>query len=199
MSDFASTIKDAQINKYVAFLKFRSRDHNYAYLQASLLGIFYDPDIAELPEGNIGQDYLDFKKYHGFYKNVVKGARLPRYYQTSTGSLDGIKKTPANAPYILTALRNIVEYSPDSIDYADFWIQLKTFDQQITTGGKIKYATKNPRLYRDDVLDATTYADICASLYANSPPEDMSAPQVKNKKKWRYSMDENYNMVLKKQ
>ena len=198
LSDFATTIKDALEQRFVAHLRFRGRDHNYGYLQSTLLGIFYDPNIPELPEGNIGQDYIDFKKYHGFYSNVVKGSRLPKYLQTSTGG-DGIKKHGGNAPYILTALRSIVEYYPDSVNYADFWIQAKTFVQDITTGGKIKYAPKNLQLNRDDVMDSVTYADICASLYTNTPPEDINAPQVKQKKKFRYVMDGNYNLKLVKQ
>lgn len=198
LSDFASTIKDALENKFVAHLKFRCRDHNYIFLQSTLLGLWYDQDIPELIEGNIGQDYIDFKKYHGFYRHVVKGHRLPKYYQVSTGG-DGITKKGNNAPYILTATRNIVEYQPESVSYVDYWIQLKTYVQDVSTGGRIKYAPRSARLNRDDVIDATTYSDICASLFVNTPPIEINAEQPKHKKKYRYTMDGNYKLKLVKQ
>jgi hypothetical protein len=78
----------------------------------------------------------------------------------------------------------------------DFWIQLKTYVQDITTGGRVKYGPRSNQLNRDDVIDSVTYADICASLFTNTPPTNTANDRSRVKKKFRYEMDSNYKLKL---
>jgi len=194
-SDMASGIKDSLANEIVAIMKHRTRDHQYCFAQATLLGIWYDPKIPELIESNIGQTYIDWKKLHRF-TNIVRNDRLPKHMQVSTHG-EGISKKSHNANYILNKTRELVEGGA-IIEIPQFWLQMKTYVQKVSPIGYVSYATENPNMYRDDVIDGVTYSHICAEIYANRPPENIHETKAvdASKRKLRYRLNDRNELEL---
>jgi len=195
-SDMASSIQDVLLNEVSAIMKFRSRDHNYCFAQASLLGIWYNTRMPELIESNIGQTYIDFKKIHRLGR-IVRNDQLPIVFRTSTGG-EGISKKSHNAPYILNETREIVEHYAEGIKIIPFWLQLKTYVKKDGVNGYVSYSTEDAKLYRDDVIDAVTYGKINAKAHSRLNPENAAeeAKRTEKKKKLRYRYDENFNLKL---
>ena len=195
-SDMSSAIYDAFLDETSAIMKYRNRDHLYCFAQAALLGLWYNPQIPDLIESNIGQAYIDFKKSHRLGR-IVQNNQLPAHLRVSTHG-DGISKKSHNAPYILTKTREIVEHHSEGIKIIPFWVQLKTYVKKDGANGYVKYETEDAKLYRDDVIDSVTYSRICGECYSRNAPENIhdEIKKAEKKKKLRYRYDSNMNLVL---
>ena len=196
LSDMAGGIYDAFENSVPAIMKFRDKDHQYCFGQALLLNIWYGVKQM-LVERDIGQDFIDFCKYHGYYNLIMKNFMLPKHMQVSTLG-EGISKKGHNAHMILAKLRELVLAYPENINIAEFWIQMQSYVQKINDKGFSKYERLDAH-HKDDVIDAVGYSYICAGCFTRTPPEEINAPHAKKKKKPHYQLDANYNLKLVKE
>lgn len=197
-SKMSSAIWDNLENTVAAVVNCRFEDYRYNYLQTLLLGIYYDKSqIRNLIEANVGSGFMDYIDSKGYWRTVVPNKMIHAHMQTPSGAKMGISKKANTAKYILHKLQELCEVYADNIWIEEFFVQLKTYVRKVTQAGNESFKVENAKYYYDDVIDAVTYSYICGQSYTHLTPQ--KTDEVKrNKTKYRYMYDDNYNLVLQK-
>lgn len=169
-SKFSSSIWDKHVCTVSCVLNFRDEMPKTAYVQSMLMLIYYGYPY-ELPERNIGQEYMEYMDMKGLSQFIVPNKILPPYLQTpSTGYL-GIANTRSTGKHIINKLQELLDSYADNIFIREFWIQLKTFTEKTLPGGKTRYQAQDLRYYWDDILFSVANAYIAAESYPNLLPK----------------------------
>jgi hypothetical protein len=200
---FSASIWDALTNSKAASLNFRVQDYKYCYLQALLLGLYYDWDgIKNLIEYNIGSGYIDYVTSKGLSRTLTYNKMLPKYMQTGTSQYGITKKRGMNPIHIVNKLVEMLDGYADNIDDEEFWLQLKNFVQKVSAKtGTIKWAPASIHYHHDDDIDATIYSYINACCYSSRPPISTKQQEEhkKFKKHWRCDASTGWHNILVKQ
>lgn len=169
-SKMASAIWDSHFACPVALMNYRSNNYRYAFLQTTLLGMYYNCDTAamavpELVESNIGTAYREYKENKGLDRTLVLGSELPRTLQTSSGSvIVGVDNKGLRNKVIIDYMHQIFDSFGDRIFMPIFFNQLKTFVCKMIGRSEV-WEPQDKRYNWDDALFALTYSYICASCY----------------------------------
>ena len=189
-SKFSSSIWDEYLKTIPAILNYRRQhDHKYTFLQAILLGLFYDTapgikrGIPELVEANIGTNYTDYKESKGFYSSLVFNSQLPPKVAGGARLL-GIDNKGTRADGIIDYMTELIRTYHDRIYMSVVFDQLTTFVQKMTATGKESWGVMNKLMHYDDVLYSVTYAYICRLSHMHLHPTQKIA--VPNKFKVKY-------------
>jgi len=166
-SNFGSSIWDNEMKNLAAFVRFRPTDAREGYLQSMLLGLYYDCD-KELGEGNLGGAYFDYQSDHGHFSRLLANSMLPDHLQGG-GSTTGIDKRRGRAGRILEYTKQLLFTYADRIWSVEFFSEVRTYvEKQLRTG--TKFEPINKQYHKDDLIDCTTYAYICALCYPHLKP-----------------------------
>ena len=194
----ASSIWDNAEGTCSATMNYKTEDYRYCYLQALLLGIYYDrSNCRNLVESNVGSGFMDYVEVRGHWNTLVPNNMLSAHLRTSIGQKMGINKRGNTARFILNKLQEMLEVYGENIFIEDFWIQLKTFVRKISNAGHETFKINNKKYDHDDVIDSVVYAYICACSFAHLTPIEENEVNIK-KVKYKYEYDGNFNLVLKK-
>lgn len=194
----SSSIWDNVSGTISACLNFRTADYRYCYLQTLLLGLYYDRDRGRnLVESNVGSGFMDYVDAKGHYRTLVPNNMLISHLRTTMGQRIGINKRGNTARFIINKIQEMLEVYGNNIFIDEFWIQLKTFVRKMTPSGTETFKIENPKYYYDDVIDSVVYAYICGQSFAHLTPLEPDQSTAK-KVKYRYSYDDDFNLVLKK-
>jgi hypothetical protein len=191
VSEFASAIWDKSGKTIPAIVSFRSNDPNEAYLQSTLLGLYYDvskygkTSVKELIESNIGPPYTQFKKTHGFEDCMIINTELPDYLVNHSNKNTGIgidNKNPRTS-IIINKLHEMISGYANYIYIERIFTQLETFVCTMTASGNETWGPSNKKYFRDDILFACVYAYICGECVCDQliPMDDSKS---KTKFKW---------------
>ncbi len=197
-SKMASAIWD-NVNKTVsAVMNFRTKDYRYCYLQAMLLGLYYDKQqTRNLVENNVGSGFMDYLEGRGYWKTLVPNKMIAPHLQNPMGGRIGIRKTGVSSKFILHKLQELLEVYYENLYIEELFLQLKTYVRKITPSGKETFKVENSKYYYDDVIDAIVYAYICGDSFTHLTP--MGDEERKKKKVgYRYTYDGEYNLILEK-
>lgn len=197
-SRFSSAIWDNLDETYSAILNFRVSEHRYCFLQSLLMGIYYDPNIPELVESNIGQNYIDYTDAKGYLQNLIPNVTLPRHLQTPGGNIIGINKKGNTARFILNELVKTLDIHMKNIWIYEFFVQLKTFVRHDTANNPDNFKVDDPRYNFDDLIDAMNYAKICADCFEGETPRNLNKAD-KKRVRYQYAYDNDYNLYLKEE
>jgi len=176
ISLFSSAIWDEYTHSVPCVVYTRERDFRQSYLQAILMGVYYDwqhrKGVPDLIEDNIGDDYKNTRDLLGFGHCVLPKLALPKSLQGGA-KMWGINKK-GNAGYIASYLLDLLDNYRDNIDIWWFWVQLGTFVKKslktIVSHRETKYEPRDRKRDRDDAIDAVTYARICAISHDRDTP-----------------------------
>ena len=197
-SKMASVVWDNETQTVAACMNFRVREYKYCYLQTLLLGIYYHHQIKNLVESNVGSGFIDYIDGKGFWRTLVPNKAIHQHLQTPTGSKMGINNRANTHKFIVHKLTELIGAYGNNIYIEEFWIQCKTFVEKTTPSGKTTYAVEDLRHYFDDILYATVFAYICAQGFTHLVPLNIREGTKGKKVKYKYSYDNNFNLVLKK-
>jgi len=194
----SSAIWDNVDGTVSACMNYRIRDYRYCYLQALLLGLYYDnKNCRNLVESNVGSGYNDYIDNKGFFRTLVPNRMLSLHLRIVSGQNMGINKKGNTGRFILNKLQELLEVYGSNIFIEEFFIQLKTYVRKTSREGHESFKVENAKYYYDDVIDAVTYAYICAQSFAHLNPVEPEANKARNVKH-RYYLDDNYNLCIKK-
>ena len=194
----ASAVWDSVDGTVSACMNYRERDYRYCYLQALLLGLYYDnKSCRNLVESNVGSGYNDYIDNKGFWRTLVPNNMLSVHLRIVAGQKMGINKKGNTGRFILNKLQELLEVYGKNIFIEEFFIQLKTYVRKTSREGHESFKVENAKYYYDDVIDAVTYAYICAQSFAHLDPVEPDASRAK-KVRYRYHYDENFNLQIKK-
>ena len=194
----ASAIWDNVDGTVAACMNYRTQDYRYCYLQALLLGLYYDNrNCRNLVESNVGSGYNDYIDNKGFWRTLVPNNMLSVHLRIVAGQKMGINKKGNTGRFILNKLQELLEVYGKNIFIEEFFIQLKTYVRKTSREGHESFKVENAKYYYDDVIDAVTYAYICAQSFAHLNPVEPEANKARNVKH-RYYYDDNYNLCIKK-
>ena len=195
-SKMASAIWDAHENTISATVNFRIEDYRQCYIQSICLGIYYDPNIKELLESNIGSEYYNLKESFNLHYGFVVKHELPTYLQLGGNDI-GINKRAANKDKIINKAYELFSAYWDNIFIEEVFHQLRTFVKKRTTTGES--FQPNTRLNYDDLIDAITYAYVCRLCYPNILPTRLN-DEKKKKLVSRYECDAStgWKLIVKK-
>ena len=194
----SSAVWDSVDGTVSACMNYRERDYRYCYLQALLLGLYYDNrNCRNLVESNVGSGYNDYIDNKGFFRTLVPNNMLSKHMRIVSGQNMGINKKGNTARFILNKLQELLEVYGKDIYIEEFFIQLKTYVRKTSREGHESFKVENAKYYYDDVIDAVTYAYICAQSFAHLNPVEPEANKAR-KVKMRYYYDSNFNLQIKK-
>lgn len=197
-SKMSSAIWDSVTQQPAAIMNFRAEDYRYSYLQSLLLGIYYDTkNPRNLVESNVGSGYMDYCEAKGYWRSLIPNKMIAPHLQTPSGGKMGIRKSGSTAKFIIHKLQEMLETFGENILVEDFWIQLKTFVRKTTSAGNEVFKVENAKFYYDDVIDAVTYAYICAQSFSHLTPINTNNSK-QTKSFYRYELDENFNLSLRR-
>jgi hypothetical protein len=196
-SKMASAIFDAHKNSIPALMNWRIEDYKQCYLQSACLGIYYDHEIKELIESNVGSEYISYLESIGLYNTMIASLQLPEYLRLrAADTAIGINKRSANTEFIMNKMAELFISFADNIEIEEFFLQLKTFSKKITKTG-FKWEP-NSRYDFDDALDAACYAYIARLCYTYL--QAMGHDEVQKRKVVsRIGYDENWNLVKREE
>lgn len=216
-SNFSTSIFDAVVKGYSAWMDFRSNDYRTVYMQSLLLKLYYSPKfkiddngakqynkvsmIRGLHEYNAGSEYYNYAKDRGLDAGFIVNSMLPDNLQTQTVDV-GVRKHTTNAKVLMTNLEELILSYGDKIDDIMFWQQLSRFVLKVTESGHSTFKPKDKEKDRDDNIDSKLYAYIGYKCYRHKKPSlgGMSRDGVTGKykvktKKSSLVLDEGYNLV----
>ncbi len=194
----SSAVWDSVDGTVSACMNYRIQDYRYCYLQALLLGLYYDnKSCRNLVESNVGSGYNDYIDNKGFWRTLVPNNMLSKHMRIVSGQNMGINKKGNTARFILNKLQELLEVYGKDIYIEEFFIQLKTYVRKTSREGHESFKVENAKYYYDDVIDAITYAYICAQSFAHLNPVEPEANKAR-KVKMRYYYDDNFNLQIKK-
>jgi len=195
-SKFSSAIWDAKENTVSACLNHRTHDYRYDYLQSVLLGVYYGHP-QELPEFNVGGEYINMVDELGLYNTLIPQTMLPDYLQMNSAEPIGIGKKAGTSRYITNKLLELMEMHAGNIRVNEFFIQLKTFVRKTTQSGIEVFKVDDPKYYFDDVIDSITYAYIASICFSHLKPINTSESAAKTTQ-MRYVCNKstNWNTIL---
>lgn len=204
LSDMAGCIWDALDMSPKCVVAFKHPDYRFCYLQVLLQNLYYSntengmaKGIKALVEANVGGEYINYAKDHGYKNVLIRNDRLPEILHTKSQEY-GMWKETNKVKYLLNFLERMLSLYRDRNDLPIFFEQLKTFVRKKTTQN-IAYGPQNDRFHRDDVIDAVLYSYIAFLCYENTIPVRLGTNiNVKKKLKMRYTMGANYQLVLEK-
>ena len=194
----ASAIWDSVDGTVSACMNYRTRDYRYCYLQALLLGLYYDnKNCRNLVESNVGSGYNDYIDNKGFYRTLVPNNMLSKHMRIVSGQTMGINKKGNTGRFILNKLQELLEVYGKDIYIEEFFIQLKTYVRKTSREGHESFKVENAKYYYDDVIDSIVYAYICGQSFAHLNPIEPHANKAR-KVKMRYYYDQNFNLQIRK-
>jgi len=199
-SKMGSSIWDAEENTVSAVMNYRDSNHKYNFQQSLLLGLYYDDNIKQLVESNIGQSYFDYIElvHKKAYRNLVVNRELPLPLQTSSGHRIGINNKTNTARLITNRLYELLEAYRGQIYIEDFFIQLKTYVQKSTPGGVYRYQAENLKYYFDDLIDGITFSYICREAFSHREPRKIGDETKKKESRYEKVYDRNYNLIMRR-
>lgn len=194
-SKFSSAIWDAKECTVPACLNHRTHDYRYDYLQSILLGYYYGLP-QELPEFNVGGEYINMVDELGLYNTLIPQSMLPEYLQMNSAEPIGIGKKAGTSRYITNKLLELVEMHSRKICIDEFFIQLKTFVRKTTPSGVEVFKVDDTKYHFDDVVDSITYAYIASLCFSHLAPVNASDSAAKTTQ-MRYVCDRTTNWNTK--
>ena len=150
----------------------------------------------ELLEINIGEMYADYLDSKRLSNKLVPMKMLPQYMQTATNRYIGIHNNAGTGKHIINKLIELLDVYKGNIYIREFYIQLKTFVEKLTPGGKSRFQAQDLKYYFDDVIFAIIYAYLAAECYAHLTPRTTEEAKKKKKRKTRWVRDKNNNVRL---
>ncbi len=197
-SKMASGIWDNLANTISAIVNCRFDDYRYNYMQAMLLGLYYDQNnCRNLIESNVGSGFMDYIDAKGYWRTIVPNNMIHAHMQTPSGGKMGIGKRANTAKFILHKLQELCEVYAPNIWIEEFFVQLKTYVRKVTAAGNESFKVENAKYYYDDIIDAVTYSYICGQSFSHLEPYEKDKRKAK-KTKYRYAYDDSFNLTLKK-
>jgi hypothetical protein len=140
---------------------------------------------------------MDYCEAKGYWRSLIPNKMIAPHLQTPSGGKMGIRKSGSTAKFIIHKLQEMLETFGENILVEDFWIQLKTFVRKTTSAGNEVFKVENAKFYYDDVIDAVTYAYICAQSFSHLTPINTNNSK-QTKSFYRYELDENFNLSLRR-
>ena len=199
VSMFASAIWDKHHKTIACLLNFRkAHDSNYCFLQALLMGIYYDTNnfntpktsVPDLVEANISALYVNYKDNRGFGRRLVYNAELPQEVRGGGGRVGIDNRSGVRNAYITSKLKECILTYHLNIYYDIIFDQLRTFTRRVNTD-KESWGTIDKKTYFDDALFALAYAYICSEyVYAHLSPQELNI-QTMTEPKIRYILQDN--------
>lgn len=196
-SNFASAVWDCTKNKVVCELNHRQPEYRNDYLQAILMGIYFETEKT-LVENNVGKELINMYDYMGLGHKLIAQSMLPLHIQLNSGDNVGINKKSSNSPYIIGYCLEMLAFYKDNFDSEELMIQLKRFvpveKNHNTTAIEqiVVFKTENYKFHKDDLIFAYTYAYMAARIYAERIPKSPEEIQ-KRAVKWRYIQNASTN------
>ena len=129
-SNMSSAIFDTRLNTLAAIVDYRHENHKQTFLQAFLLGLYYNVDgygegIPELLEANIGTAYADFVDSLGYYNTLVYQKELPDAF-IGGGQTVGIDNKGRRAEFIVSRMKEFLSMYQHKIYFLKVFQQLRT-------------------------------------------------------------------------
>lgn len=189
-SKMSSSIWDALDDSDAATVFYRTNNPKEAYLQCTLLGLYYQPGqgCPELLENNIGDGYYDYLEAKGFSRRLIATQALPQSLHTNSGKWWGISNRTNTAGRIINRLIEMLDECKERIHTPWFWLQLKTFIEKTLTGAansasgrQTRYQAADLRYNYDDAIFSKTFSRIAAQCYIRYEPRE-NTPEKKQKK-----------------
>jgi len=186
-SNFSSSIWDKEFKTLSAVLDWRVPDYPQVFLQATLLGMYYNTSqtkkrVHELLESNIGSSYTDYLKNKNFDRELVLNYQLPDILQNNTTINEGVgidNKGQRNQA-IIHRMFEMINFYGGNIYIPVIFEQLKTFTCKVSENGKQMWGPVNRKHFMDDTLFSATYAYICAELcFPELVPKNLSSSKSK--------------------
>jgi hypothetical protein len=191
-SKMASSMWDEYYKTVSCIVNYRKQhDHKYTFLQAMLLGIYYDTRVGrkigvpELVEANIGTNYIDYKHAKGFYDSLVFNAQLPSRLVGGAREV-GVDNKGNRAVAIIDYMTDIFRTYHNRIYIRVIFEQLRTYVQKVTAAGKEVWGPFNKLMHYDDVLYAVTMSYICRASFPHLGPMQMDS--IRSSTKIRYPL-----------
>ena len=202
-SKLASTIWDDVIKAPVCLVNIRRQhNHKWCFLQSVLAGLFYDTvgqgGIKELVEGNIGTNYIDYKRDKGFGSSLVFNSQLPdKLVGGCETGIDNHGTYGANnrAAAIIDYMAEFFRTYYKNIFISTYFEQLQTFTNVITKSGKETWQPASKIAHFDDALFSATYAYICRLSFNHLQPTQDNPATVHTKVKFILTRDENNRLI----
>ena len=178
VSNFASSIWDDQFCEISCIVNFRKKhDHKAAFLQAMLMGLYYDTDhvegkkvgVPDLTENNLGANYMDYKEAKGYRNSLVYNAQLPPKFRGG-GSLLGIDNKGVRNASIISEIEELFKIYHQNINIETLFVQLDTFTRNVSNTGKEVWGPKNKKINRDDTLFSSGYSYLCRKCFPERFP-----------------------------
>jgi len=186
----------------------RAYDPKESYLQCMLLGLYYDTNnpsnkkkgVPEVLENNIGISYRDFKEAYGFGQSLVMNNEIFDMDLQGGGAKWGINTSGhgmnRRKSKVVARLKELIYAYAQNIFYETFFKELDTY-VMVQKTESIVYKPIDSKIYRDDCLDATTFAYICAKSFDHKKAYEETTENERVVVSYQYGRDENYNLVLK--
>lgn len=152
------------------------------YMQCVLMGLYYDTNgtlnrkngVPELIENNIGINYKEFKERLGYGKNIVLNTELFDRDMQGGGSKWGVNTSGMGRNRrkmkVIGKLRELIMAYHKNILFEIFWRELETYVNVVKTSDET-WQPVDKKIYRDDCLDATSFAYICRCSYSHRIPK----------------------------
>jgi hypothetical protein len=177
-SNMASVIFDAHFNAPVAIMNYRDSNHKYTFLQAMLLGIYYDTGgdfgVPDLVEGNIGTGYIDYVESKGYGRSLVLRSELQDHLQGGNSTI-GIDNRGNRTMFIINRMYEVLSAYGEKILFPVVFDQLRTFVCKVTTSGNQTWEVSDKKKFHDDVLFGLVFSYICAVSFSFREPFDSSS------------------------
>lgn len=186
----------------------RAYDPKESYLQCMLLGLYYDTNnpsnkkkgVPEVLENNMGISYRDFKEAYGFGQSLVMNNEIFDMDLQGGGAKWGLNTSGhgmnRRKSKVVARLKELIYAYAQNIFYETFFKELDTY-VMVQKTESIVYKPIDSKIYRDDCLDATTFAYICAKSFDHKRAYEETTENERVVVSYQYGRDENYNLVLK--
>jgi hypothetical protein len=204
LSNFSSVIWDKYYKTVAAIVDYRTRNVKESFMQAMLLGLYYDTRIVkkgvpELVESNRGTSYTQYRENKALSDEMVLNFQLPFYLQNQTTINEGvgIDNKGIRSTAIINRMDEMYRTYGDKFYIPVQFEQLKTFVCTVSERGKEMWGPMNKKHFKDDVLYASTFSYICAELcFPELVPENIEAEAKKPKRVvFQTTYDSNWNLV----
>lgn len=155
----------------------KPHDPKYTYLQCMLMGIFYDTNnpegakqgVPELIENNIGGNYKEYLEQKGYDRRIVYNSELPEPDMKGGGAMWGINTSGRGQNRrkmrVVGKMRDLAKMFGNNIHFDIFWKEMETYVNHMKS--EETWAPVDKRMYRDDCLDATSFAYICSLCFSH--------------------------------